>query len=84
MFDQLKKINQLRSMQNALKKEKAVVEKNGVKIVLNGNMELEEIKLNSALEASEQERLLMQCFSEAKDQIQKAAMKNLMDSGLSF
>jgi DNA-binding protein YbaB len=84
MFDQIKKMNELRNMQNALKQEKAEVEKNGVKVVMNGNMELVEVKLNSMLDISEQEMLLKQCFSEAKDQIQKVAMKKMMESGIGF
>lgn len=84
MFDQMKKMNQLRNMQNALKKETAEVEKNGVKVVMNGNMDLVDVKLNSTLSSEEQERLLKQCFSEVKDKIQKIAMKNIMDSGISF
>lgn len=84
MFDQLKKLKQLKDMQDALKKERVEIEKNGVKIAVNGSMDIEEVKLNSELDIMEQERLVKDCFKEAKDQVQKAAAKRLMDSGFGF
>jgi len=50
MFNKLKQFKDLRSqaktMQNALAEEVVTEEKNGVKLVLNGNMEILELKLS--------------------------------------
>ena len=83
MFDQLKKIQQLRELQNSLKKEKSTAEKNGVKVVMNGGFEIVEIKLNPELGTEEQERILKECINEARESVQKIAAKTMMASNLS-
>jgi len=76
MFDKLKQIKELKELQGSLKNERLEVEKNGVKIVMNGNMELEEVNLNPELEGAEQERFLKECFNEAIKKLQvKIAQK---------
>ena len=75
MFDQLKKIRELSNLKDALSKEKIVVEKNGVKIVVNGEMKVEEIHLNPQLETSEQEKILKECFQEAQTKIQSLLLE---------
>ena len=82
MFDQLKKLQQLKSIQDSLKKEKSAVEKNGVRVVMNGGLELEELKLNPALAIEEQEKLLLECLNEAKHAVEKIAAKTMMQSGM--
>ncbi len=84
MFDQLKKMAELKKIQDSFKKELIVVEKNGIKVVMNGNFEVQEINLNDSLSKEDQERILIQCLNEAKDNIQKTLAKNLMSSGFSF
>jgi DNA-binding protein YbaB len=84
MFDNLKKMAELKKIQDSFKKEFITVEKNGVKVVMNGNFEVQEINLNENLGKEEQEKVLVQCLNEAKDNIQKALAKNLMSSGFSF
>jgi len=84
MFDQIKKLAELKKIQDSFKKELITVEKNGTKVVMNGNFEIQEIILNSDLSKQDQEKILMQCFNEAKDNIQKNLAKNLMSSGFSF
>jgi DNA-binding protein YbaB len=82
MFDQFKKLAELKKMQDSFKKEKETVEKQGISATLNGNFEVEDIKLNSELGSDEQERLLKQCLNEARENIQKRLAKSLMASGL--
>jgi DNA-binding protein YbaB len=84
MFDQIKKLAELKKIQDSFKKELVVVEKNGVKVVMNGNFEVEEISLNAELGKEVQERVLVSCLNEAKDNIQKTLAKNLMSSGFSL
>lgn len=84
MFDQIKKLAELKKIQDSFKKEFITVERNGVKVVMNGNFEVQEISLNQELAKEEQEKVLIQCLNEAKDSIQKNLAKNLMNSGFSL
>ena len=82
MFDQFKKLKQLKDLQDSVKKEKETVERSGIKVVMNGNFDVEEIKLNGDLGIEEQERILKECLKEAKENIQRKITKTLMDSGI--
>ncbi|MEI7424739.1 MAG: YbaB/EbfC family nucleoid-associated protein, partial [Candidatus Staskawiczbacteria bacterium] len=61
VFDQLKKINELRKLQGDMKKEKIVVEKRGVTVEMNGEFAVENIKLNPELGIDDQQETLKQC-----------------------
>ena len=84
MFDNLKKMAELKKMQDSFKKETVAVEKNGIKVVMNGNFEVQQISLSESLSKEEQERNLISCLNQAKDDIQKTLAKNLMSSGFSL
>ena len=62
MFDKLKQLKQLKELKDSLSQEKAEVEKRGVKIIVNGKMEIEEIHLNPDLNKEEQEEELIWVF----------------------
>lgn len=78
MFDNLKKLQQLKEIKDALEKEKIEIEKEGIKVVINGKMEAEEIKLNPSLEQKCQEEALKECFNEAIKKIQMIAAEKMM------
>lgn len=82
MFEKLKELKKLKELQDSVKRERASAERNGIKVVMNGNFEVEEIKLNSGLNTEEQERILKEVLKEAKENIQRIITKNLMDSGI--
>ncbi len=82
MFDNLKKIQELKRMQDALKAERETVQKKGISVTVNGGMEVERIILNSALDQQEAEQVLRQCINEANKSIQKRIAKMMMDSGM--
>jgi len=84
IFDNFKKIAELKKMQDSFKKERLTIEKRGVSVTINGNMEIEEVKLNSELSTEDQQTAIKQCFNEAKDSIQKTLAKTLMSSGISL
>ena len=84
MFDNLKKIAELKKMQESFKKEKIEIEKREVKVVINGNLEVEEIKLNPELSIDEQQSILKDCINEAKENMQKKLAQSLMNAGLGF
>jgi DNA-binding protein YbaB len=70
MLDKFKQIKQLRDIQAELSKEMAESEKNGVKVVVNGKMQVEEIKLNKELPQEEQEQILKECVNDAMKKLQ--------------
>lgn len=85
MFNKLKQFKDLRSkaktMQSALAEETITEERNGVKIVLNGNLEVLEVSINKDLNKAEQESTLKSCFNEAVKKAQKVMAKKLQEMG---
>ncbi|MEK7061909.1 MAG: YbaB/EbfC family nucleoid-associated protein [Patescibacteria group bacterium] len=84
MFENLKNLQKLKQMQDDFKKEKLTVEKRGVTVVMNGNFEVEDVKLNSELNLEDQQDALKEALNEARENIQKTLAKSLMSSGLGF
>jgi len=85
MFSKLKQFQDLRhqakTMQNALAQETITEEKNGVKITLNGNMEVINLTLSESLSKSSQEEAVKNCFNDAIKRAQKLMAKKLQDMG---
>ncbi len=67
MFNGLKELKQ---MQDILTKEEVTEELNGVKIRINGKMEILEINLNSDLDLEAQENSIKKCFNRAIHKMQ--------------
>lgn len=84
MLDQIKKIAELKKLQDSFKKEKEVVEKEGVSVEMNGNFEVENIIINPDLDKNRQEEILKSCLNEARETIQKRLAKMMMNSGIGF
>ncbi|NQU82987.1 MAG: YbaB/EbfC family nucleoid-associated protein [Parcubacteria group bacterium] len=70
MLDKFKQIKQLHDIQNELGKERAEVEINGVKVVINGNMQVEEVRLNPELSQTDQEQIIKECVNDAMKKLQ--------------
>jgi len=70
MFDSLKKLKELKELSDLVSNQKIEIEKKGVRLVVNGKMEIEEIKLNPELPKEEQEKVLKDCFNEAMKKFQ--------------
>lgn len=70
MFDKLKQIKQLKELRDSLAQEKEEVEKKGIKVIINGKLEIEGIQLNPDLTQEEQEMILKECINEAVKKIQ--------------
>lgn len=85
MFNKLKQFKDLRqqakTVQSALAQESVTEEKNGVQIILNGNMEVTKLTLNPELSKEAQEAALMSCFNEALKRAQKLMAKKLQEMG---
>jgi DNA-binding protein YbaB len=84
VFDQLKKIAELKKLQDSFKREKETVEKEGILVEMNGNFEVENIKLNPELSIEKQQEVLKRCLNEARENIQKRLAKVMMSSGIGF
>ncbi|MFA5109036.1 MAG: YbaB/EbfC family nucleoid-associated protein [Patescibacteria group bacterium] len=85
MFSKLKQFKDLRSqaktMQSALAGETITEEKKGVKVVLNGNMEVIDLKLGDNLSKDSQEDILKTCFNDALKRAQRLMAKKLQEMG---
>lgn len=84
MFDNIKKLQELKKLQDEFKKETVTVEKRGVAVTLNGNFEVMDIKLNPELSADDQQNVLKDCLNEAREKIQKTLAGKMMASGIGF
>ena len=69
-------------MQDAMKQERETAQKRGISVTVNGNMEIETISLNPALEQREAEEAIRQCVNDAMKSIQKRMAKMMMSAGL--
>lgn len=78
MFDQLKQLGKLKELKDALEKEKKEVEKEGIRVVVNGKLEVEEIKLNPQLDFETQEKIVKECINEAMKKIQMEAAQKML------
>ncbi len=85
MFNKLKQIKDLRSqaktMQGTLSQETISEEKNGVKVTLNGNIEVIDISLNEELNKDSQEEILKNCLNDTIKKAQKIMAKKLQEMG---
>ena len=77
MFDKLSQIKKLKELESALSKTEAVVEKNGIKVVINGKMEIKEIKLTPDIEIEKQGETVKDCLNEAMRKVQMEAAKKM-------
>ncbi len=75
MFNKLKQFKDLReqakNMQNALADETTTVEKNGIKVVMDGNMNITSIEIDSDLDKEQLSKALKETLNEAIKKTQK-------------
>ncbi len=71
MFDKLKQLRELKNLEKSFGEEKFDVEKDGIRVVVNGKMEVVELKINPELSFKEQEIIIKECVNNA---IKKAQM----------
>ena len=84
MFDKLKQLNELKKLQGEIAKEKFESEKEGVKVVINGDLSVEEVILNPELDLNKQELLVKECVNEALKQAQVSVAKKMAGMNLVF
>ena len=81
MFEKLQQIKKLQEIQNALKNEKIEGEKNGVKIFMNGKLEVEDVILNPSLSVQDQEKAIKDGFNDTMKKVQMVVAKKMQGMG---
>ena len=85
MFNKLKQFkdlrNQAKTLQNALAQESVNYEKNGVKITMNGNMEITKLAINTDVQKDRLENILTDAVNETIKRAQKVMAKKVQEMG---
>ena len=85
MFNKLKHLKDLKSqaktMQNALSEESVSSEKNGVKVTMNGNLEIQKIEINSELSKESLENVIKDCVNDTMKKGQRLMASKMRDMG---
>ncbi|MFA6410493.1 MAG: YbaB/EbfC family nucleoid-associated protein [Candidatus Buchananbacteria bacterium] len=84
MLDKLKQLGQLKSIQDSLKAEKYEVEKNGVKVVINGSLMIKEIVLSPDFSVTNGCEIIKDCINEAITKAQRSMAQKLAGMNLGF
>ena len=77
MFDKIKKLKKIKDLQNSLKKETIEKKNNGIKVVVNGQLQIQDITLNSDLAPKEQENEIKDLINSAMRDMQMKAAKKM-------
>ncbi len=77
MFNIFKNLKELKELNSAVSSENVIVEKEGVRVKINGKMEVEEIILNPSLDINKQQKVLKDCINDGIRKIQFALMNKL-------
>lgn len=85
MFNKLKQFKDLRqqakTMQDALSQETVTEEKNGIKVVMNGNMEITELTIAGDLSASDLAKNTKSIVNETIKKVQRLMAKKMQEMG---
>lgn len=72
MFESFKQLKQLKELQSAIQKEEVTVERDGIRIVMNGAFEVREVTIPEGLLGSKLESAMKDVFNEAVKKAQQA------------
>lgn len=85
MFNKLKQFKDLRdqakTMQNALAGEKVTIEKKGIKITMNGNMEIIELIIPEDLSKDDISKYMKEAVNESIKKVQKLMATKMQEMG---
>lgn len=81
MFEKFKQAKKLKDLKSNLSKEKETCEKGGVKVVVNGQMKVESIDIDSEVDEKKAQELVKECTNEALQSVQKKAAKMMQGKG---
>lgn len=68
-------------MQKVLAEEIIAVEKGGIKVVMDGNMEVKEISINENLAKDSLEGIMADCINDAIKKTQRIMARKMQDMG---
>ena len=85
MFNKLKQFKDLRNtakqMQNAMAEETVTVEKNGLTIIMSGNMEITDVKIAEGTSTGSLENSVKSNVNEAMKKAQKIMAQKMQEMG---
>jgi DNA-binding protein YbaB len=85
MFNKLKQFkdlrNQAKTMQNALAGESVTIDKNGVKITMNGNLEITAVEITSETPKTTVEKAVLNNTNDAIKKVQKIMATKMQEMG---
>ena len=85
MFNKLKQFkdlrNQAKTLQNALAQESIEYERSGIKAVMNGNMEITQLTINTDIAKESLENILAEVINETIKRAQKIMAKKVQEMG---
>ena len=85
MFNKLKQFKDLRNtakqMQNMMAQESVTVDKSGVKITMNGNMEITEVKIVGDIATNSLEGIIKSNVNDAMKKTQKLMAEKMQEMG---
>ena len=85
MLDKLKDLNAMRKqasqMQAMLANEQIEAENNGIKIIMSGNQDVLEVKINPELNQEDQEKYLKITMNAAIKKVQRLMANKMMSGG---
>jgi len=85
MFNKLKQIKDLRSqaktMQNVLAGESATIERSGIKLTMNGNMEITDFKVEEDVSKEALVQLIPGIVNDAIKDVQKIMARKMQEMG---
>jgi len=85
MFNKLKQFqelkNQAKTIQNMLAAEKVEIERDGIKLVINGNQEVISLTLPENIDKNQLENRLPQIFNEAIKKVQRLMAEKISANG---
>ncbi|MAF14161.1 MAG: hypothetical protein CMI53_04710 [Parcubacteria group bacterium] len=82
MLDKFKELGKLKALQDQAKNERFEANKDGVKVVVNGSFNVEEVVLNSELTVEQQADIVKECFNDAIRNAQMGMAQKMQGLGL--
>jgi len=65
MFDKIKQLAKMKTLQKSIENEEFVSEKEGVKVTIDGSFMVKSISLNPDIDKDKQENILKECLNDA-------------------
>lgn len=83
-FDKAKQMKQMLDLKKQLEKQSVIIERDGIKVVVDGKLEITEIELNPELEIDDQAKKLKKIINDANRQMQMKMASEMKGMGMGF